>query len=86
MLTSIDLDLLAHVSGGQNVDTVRVGTAEQSSTRTDQAYCVDMVAQSCQAASPGLLGFGTDNTKAAQCMAVNVPKACNTTSTGGATP
>lgn len=79
-LLELELDLLACVAGGQNVDSITSTTGEQqiASSSTDTQYCVKKVTDSCRAASPGFLGLWTDQAKATQCMATNVPKVCAT--------
>jgi hypothetical protein len=81
MLPLLELDVLSCVAGGQNVNSITSTSGEQqiTSSSTDTAYCVKKVTDACQASSPGFLGFGTDQAKANQCMATNLPKVCATT-------
>lgn len=78
-MLDLDLELLSQVCGGQNVDTSKASDGSQQSTnRTDYAYCADKVTQACQASSPGFLGFGTDQAAARQCTVQNLSLACGT--------
>ena len=83
-LLELELELLACVSGGQNVDSVTStsGQRQITSSSTDTAYCVKKITEACQASSPGFLGLWTDQAKANQCMSTSVPKACATTAPG----
>jgi hypothetical protein len=81
MLSSLDLDELELVCGGQNTVTTTSPRGSQTSTRSDYAFCADTVSQACRTSNPGML-WGTNEPKAAQCALESLPKACGLPPTG----
>lgn len=81
MLTSLELDELELVSGGQNTTTISNPRGSTTTVQSDYAYCTTAVSQACRTANPGML-WGTNEPKAAQCTIESLPKACGLPPTG----
>ena len=77
-METIDLQALAAVTGGAEVNTSRKTDPDGTTTETKQsnyAYCVDTARQACRAANPGWL-WGTNEKGAAQCQLERTEPMC----------